>query len=67
MNDWIGFLFFVLLVGGIFIGLNILSRPHKRTEEEFERRVSEGAGLAGAGMNALQKYYSPKQQKAPRS
>ena len=42
MSDWIGLLFFVLLVAGVVVGLKLLSRPQKRTEEEFERRAAEG-------------------------
>ncbi len=55
---------FIFLIGGIFIGLKILSRPQKRTEEDFERRVSEGAGTLGAGMMALDKFLSPGAAKA---
>ncbi len=40
MTDWIGLLFFVLLVVGIFVGLKMLSRPEKRTEADFESKRS---------------------------
>jgi hypothetical protein len=64
MNDLFGLLFFVLLIAGIFAGLKILSRPQKRTEEEFERKAAEGAGTLGAGMFALQKLLNPEAAKA---
>jgi hypothetical protein len=59
MNDWLGLLFFVLLIIGIYVGLKILSKPVKRTEEEFERNVAEGSTMLGAGMNALQEILDP--------
>ena len=59
MTDWIGLLFFVLLIVGILVGLKILSKPVKRTEAEFERNVAEGTTMLGAGMNALQEALDP--------
>jgi energy-converting hydrogenase Eha subunit H len=53
MADWIGLLFFVLLVVGIFVGLKILSRPEKRTEADFERNAAKSASMLGIGMSAL--------------
>lgn len=64
MSDWLGLLFFVLLVSGVLVGLKILSRPQKRTEEEFERRAAEGAGTLNAGMMALDKMLNPEAAKA---
>jgi hypothetical protein len=64
MNDLLGLLFFVLLIAGIFAGLKFLSRPQKRTEEEFERKAAEGSGTLGAGMFALQKLLNPEAAKA---
>lgn len=64
MNDWIGLLFFVLLIVGIFVGLKILAKPHKRTEAEFERRAAESTSMLGAGMNALQELMNPAAAKA---
>lgn len=58
MTDWLGLLFFVLLIAGIFVGLKILSKPQKRTEEEFERGAAESASTLGASMNALHKLVS---------
>ena len=59
MTDWIGLLFFVLLVLGILAGLKLLSKPVKRTEAEFERNVAEGTTMLGAGLNALQEALDP--------
>lgn len=58
MQDWFGLLFFILLIGGAFVGLKILSKPTKRTEEEFERNAAEGSML-GASVNALQEILDP--------
>lgn len=63
MQDWIGLLFFILLVGGAFIGLKVLSKPTKRTEEEFERNAAEGSML-GASVNALQQILDPAEARA---
>ena len=59
MSDVLGLLFFVLLIVGIFIGLKILSKQHKRTEVEFERGAAESSSMLGAGMNALQEALDP--------
>ncbi len=59
MADWIGLLFFVLLIVGIFVGLKVLSNPVRRTETEFERNASESTSMLGAGMNALQEALDP--------
>ncbi len=63
MNDWVGLLFFVLLIAGIIVGLKILSKPQKRTEAEFERNAAEGSAL-GAGVNALQEILDPSEARA---
>jgi hypothetical protein len=59
MTDWVGLIFFVLLIVGIFVGLKILSRPVKRTEAEFERNAAESTSMLGAGMSALQEAIDP--------
>ncbi len=64
MTDWIGLLFFVLLIVGILVGLKLLSKPVKRTEAEFERNVAEGTTMLGAGMNALQEALDPASARA---
>ena len=59
MADWLGLLFFALLIVGIFVGLKVLSKPQKRTAEDFERNVSESTSGIGAGVNALQEALDP--------
>lgn len=64
MQDWLGLLFFVLLIVGVFAGLKILAKPTKRTEEEFERGAAESASLLGASVNALQEILDPAEARA---
>ena len=64
MADWIGLLFFALLIAGIFVGLKILAKPTKRTEAEFERSAAENTTMLGASMNALQELMNPAEAKA---
>lgn len=63
MSDYIGLLFFVLLILGIFVGLKVLAKPNKRTEAEFERNAAESSML-GASMNALQEILDPAEARA---
>jgi len=64
MGDWIGIGFFVLLIVGAIVGLKALSRPQKRTAEEFERNAAEGTTALGASMNALQELMDPQAAKS---
>ena len=64
MGDWIGLIFFVLLIVGVIVGLKVLAKPVKRTEEEFERNAAEGTTMLGASMNALQELMNPAEAKA---
>lgn len=64
MTDWLGLLFFVLLVTGVFVGLKILSKRRVRTEAEFERSAAENTTMLGASMNALQELMNPAESKA---
>ncbi len=59
MSDVLGLLFFVLLIGGIFVGLKILAKPQTRTEADFERNIAESTSMLGAGVNALQEAIDP--------
>jgi hypothetical protein len=59
MSDWIGLIFFVLLIAGVWFGLRALAKPRPRTSEEFERNAAEGTTMLGAGMNALQEALDP--------
>lgn len=64
MGDWIGLLFFVLIVAGAIIGLKLLSKPTTRTSDEFERNAAEGTTALGASMNALQELMNPEAAKS---
>ena len=64
MSDWLGLLFFVLLIAGAFVGLRMLAKPKTRTEEEFERNAAESVSMLGASMNALQELMNPAEAKA---
>jgi hypothetical protein len=64
MNDWIGLIFFVVLIGGIVVGLKVLAKPVRRTEAEFERNAAESVSMLGASMNALQELLNPEEAKA---
>lgn len=64
MSDWIGLLFFGLLIAGVFVGLKILAKPQTRTEAEFEKNAAESTSMLGAGMNALQEALDPSAAKA---
>lgn len=64
MSDWIGLLFFALIIVGIFVGLKILAKPQTRTEEEFERSAAENSTMMGASMNALQEILDPAEARA---
>lgn len=64
MNDWFGLIFFILLITGVFVGLKVLSRPQKRTEEEFERNAAQNQTMLGASLSALQGILDPSEAKA---
>ncbi len=64
MGDWIGLIFFVLLIVGVIVGLKILAKPVTRTEAEFELNAAESASMLGASMNALQEILDPAEARA---
>jgi hypothetical protein len=64
MSDWLGLLFFALLIVGVIFGLRALAKPRPRTTEEFERNAAEGTTAIGASMNALQELMNPEAAKA---
>jgi hypothetical protein len=64
MGDYLGLLFFVLLIVGAWAGLKLLAKPKRRTEEEFERNAAESVSMLGASMNALQELMNPEAAKA---
>ncbi len=64
MSDWIGLLFFLILIAGAAIGLRVISKPAKRTTEEFEKNAAEGTTALGASMNALHELMNPEAAKS---
>lgn len=64
MSDWLGLLFFVLLIVAAIVGLKMLSKPQTRTTEEFERSAAEGTTMMGASFNALQELMDPQAAKS---
>lgn len=64
MSDWIGVLFFVLLLVGAFVGIKALANQKPRTMEEFEKRASENTTMAGALLNALHEVTDPASQRS---
>ena len=64
MSDWIGLAVILLIVLGGLFGAAYLGRPpEKISQEEFDRRVKEGASTKAA-MFALQQWLNPKGAKA---
>ena len=59
MSDWIGLIFFVLLIVGVIVGLKVLSKPRTTTSDEFERSASENPSFTGALLNALHDVTDP--------
>jgi hypothetical protein len=64
MSDWLGLLFFVLLIVAAIVGVKIISKPRTRTAEEFERNAAEGTTMMGASFNALQELMDPSSAKS---
>jgi len=64
MSDWIGILFFVLLLVGAFFGVKALANQKPRTTEEFEKNAAENTTMAGALLNALHDVTDPASQRS---
>jgi hypothetical protein len=64
MSDWIGILFFLLLLVGGFVGVRALANQKPRTTEEFEKNAAENTTMAGALLNALHDVTDPASQRA---
>jgi len=63
MGDWIGLVFIGLLIVCGYIGLKMLSKPRRRTSEEFEKGATESASLIGVSVNALNGILNPEAAK----
>ena len=64
MSDWIGILFFLLLLVGAFVGVRALANQKPRTTEDFEKNAVENTTMAGALLNALHDVTDPASQRA---
>jgi len=64
MTDWIGLIFFVLLIVGVWFGLRALANPRPRTSEDFEKGASENSSFTGALLNALHDVTDPGARRA---
>src|SRR5437764_5984754 len=65
VHDWIGVGIVVLVIVGGLILLNQITKPYDvKTEDEFEKRRKESAGMMVAGMKGLQGILDPAEKKA---
>jgi len=63
--DWIGIGIIALVIVGGLLLLNQITKPYDvKTEEEFQERKKEGAGLLTAGMMGIQQILDPSAKKA---
>ena len=64
-SDWIGIGVIVLLIIGALFGLHAITKPYDvKTEEEFQKRRKESAGMMVAGLKGLQGILDPAEKKA---
>ena len=63
--DWIGIGIIALVIVGVLILLNQITKPYDvKTEEEFQKRRKESAGMMVAGLKGLQQMLDPAEKKA---
>ena len=63
--DWIGIGVIALVIVGVLILLNQITKPYDvKTEEEFQKRRKESAGMMVAGLKGLQQILDPAEKKA---
>jgi hypothetical protein len=64
-SDFIGLGVIALLIIGVLVLLSQISKPYDvKTEEEFEKRRKESAGMMVAGLKGLQGILDPAEKKA---
>ncbi len=64
-QDWIGVGIVVLVIVGGLLLLNQITKPYDvKTEDEFEKRRKEQAGMMRAGIMGLQQFLDPSAKKA---
>ncbi len=65
ISDWIGIGIIALVIVGVLILLNQITKPYDvTTEEEFQKRRKESAGMMVAGLKGLQQILDPAEKKA---
>ena len=65
LTDWIGLGIIGIVVVGLLILLNQITKPYDvKTEEEFQKRRQESPGLLNAAMLGLQQTLDPSAKKA---
>lgn len=64
MSDWLGILFFLLLITAAFLGVRALANQKPKTAEEFEKSALENTTMLGASMNALHELMNPEAAKS---
>ncbi len=64
-SDWIGVGIVALVIVGGLVLLNHITKPYDvKTEDEFEKRRKEQAGMMRAGIMGLQQFLDPSAKKA---
>src|SRR5436190_22920572 len=64
-SDWIGIGVVALVIIGGLLLLNQITKPYDvKTEEEFQKRRKESAGMMVAGLKGLQQMLDPSAKKA---
>jgi hypothetical protein len=65
VHDWVGIGIVALVIVGALVLLNHITKPYDvKTEDEFERRRKEQAGMMRAGVMGLQQFLDPSAKKA---
>ena len=64
-SDFIGLGVIALLIIGVLVLISQISKPYDvKTEEEFEKRRKESAGMMVAGLKGLQGILDPAEKRA---
>jgi hypothetical protein len=65
LSDWIWMGIIGVVVVGLLVMLNYITKPYDvKTEEEFQKRRQQSAGLLTAGLQGLQGLLDPSAKKA---
>ena len=64
-TDWIWIAIVAVVIIGLLVMLNHVTKPYDvKTDEEFEKRRKQSAGMMVAGMKGLQAILDPSAKKA---